>query len=70
MKSLMKFYITFVFLDINECIEGLTTCDVNGTCTASTVQCHVDATCSNTPGSYMCVCNNGYDGNGILCVGE
>ena len=29
--------------------------------------CSVDATCSNTPGSYDCACNAGYKGNGFNC---
>ncbi|XP_033647128.1 neurogenic locus notch homolog protein 1-like isoform X1 [Asterias rubens] len=41
--------------DINECVRGLD-------------NCHADATCINTPGSYRCVCNDGFAGNGVLCV--
>lgn len=29
--------------------------------------CDVDATCSNTPGSFECTCNAGYKGNGFDC---
>lgn len=32
--------------------------------------CHVDANCSNTKGSFYCACLNGYSGNGVECVGE
>ena len=27
--------------------------------------CHVNATCTNTPGSYLCDCNTGYSGDGV-----
>lgn len=42
------------FLDVNEC-ETLS-------------PCHVDATCTNTPGNYACACKNGYTGNGFFCL--
>ena len=32
--------------------------------------CHADANCSNTKGSFHCTCLNGYSGNGVDCVGE
>ena len=41
-------------LDINECTTGQHSCDGN-------------ATCWNNPGSYSCVCNRGYNGNGTVC---
>ena len=39
-------------LDINECI---------------TSPCNIDATCTETPGSFTCTCNSGFTGNGFIC---
>lgn len=30
--------------------------------------CHAEASCINTIGSYHCTCNQGYDGNGDVCI--
>ena len=42
--------------DINECAESTAACDSN-------------ATCANSPGSYECICDNGYSGDGMSCTG-
>ena len=42
----------------------------NNECTLSTHNCHNKATCSNTDGSFTCVCNTGYNGNGVTCAGK
>ena len=31
--------------------------------------CHENASCSNTPGTFVCNCASGYSGNGLLCTG-
>ncbi|XP_068704318.1 adhesion G protein-coupled receptor E2-like [Montipora foliosa] len=41
------------FNDINEC--------------SSENECHVNATCANTKGSYNCTCKEGYEGDGRNC---
>lgn len=41
-------------LDINEC---------------SSNPCHGNGICNNTAGSYMCVCDSGYSGDGFNCPG-
>ena len=43
------------FLDINECEMDISLCDGN-------------ATCIDTEGSFLCVCNSGYSGNGSSCA--
>ena len=45
----------YYFIDVDECADA-TTCDSN-------------ATCTNTPGSFTCTCNQGYTGNGTTCEG-
>jgi len=43
--------------DINECSKN------NG-------GCHVNADCTNTPGSFSCSCKSGYFGDGLRCKGK
>ena len=43
------------FAEIDECLSD--PCDDN-------------ATCTNTPGSYICECNTGYSGNGLTCISK
>ena len=31
--------------------------------------CHGNASCLNSNGSFECLCNDGYDGDGFLCTG-
>ena len=48
--------ISFVLLDIDECLIASHACDVT-------------ANCTNTDGSYNCTCKEGYTGDGELCRG-
>ena len=32
--------------------------------------CHADANCSNTKGSFVCTCHTGYSGDGVVCIGR
>ena len=41
--------------NIDECGEGLHVC-------------HINADCTDTPGSYTCACLTGFDGDGFDCV--
>ena len=31
--------------------------------------CHEHSSCSNTAGSFKCVCDAGYSGDGVTCIG-
>ena len=50
--TLISNYMCSLFTDVNECEEMNITCDQN-------------AECMDIMGSYACVCNPGYTGNGI-----
>ena len=45
------------------------TSDVNE-CSRGTHNCHSNARCTNTGGSFRCTCNRGYVGNGTDCTGK
>ena len=42
----------------------------NNECTLRTHNCHNNATCTNTNGSFSCACDTGYSGNGVTCTGR
>ena len=44
-----------MFVDVDECCLG--------------GYCHTYANCTNMPGSFLCVCNPGFTGNGTYCEG-
>ena len=39
-------------------------------CDLDADDCHANATCNNTIGSYTCECNIGYTGDGYNCTGK
>ena len=43
--------------DINECTNGR-------------AECHDNASCTNTDGSYECTCDTGFTGDGFNCTSE
>ena len=47
----------YFYLDIDECKEQI-------------FNCHADALCNNTNGSYNCTCKAGFSGDGHVCAGK
>ena len=46
-------------LDVDECVEGIDSCDASSTM------------CRNIPGGHECICKSGYDqNNGTKCTGS
>ena len=48
---------SFYSQDIDECRRNLD-------------NCHENAVCTNTEGSYTCTCNRGFTGDGFSCTGK
>ena len=55
--TIIFLFILSNFLDIDECTDG-------------GHDCHTDANCANSPGTFSCTCKPGYTGNGTSCTGK
>ena len=59
-----------VSLNIHQSVLCPLTSDVNECAKVDDNDCDVNATCTNTPGSFNCDCNKGFRGNGRDCRGS
>ena len=55
----------FVLVDVDECFPDQISTEYKHLAH----NCHVDANCTNTKGSFYCMCNTGYSGDGVTCIG-
>ena len=39
-------------------------------CELDTNYCHMNATCADVIGSFICTCNNGFEGDGVNCTSK
>ena len=52
------------------CIYFIWYSDLDECANDSLNDCHDNATCSDTEGSYTCMCKDGYTGDGNVCAGD
>ena len=60
---------TFFYLTFQIIISLLDTDECSGAHAVKLNKCHPNASCINTKGSYNCLCNPTYTGNGFKCTG-
>ena len=51
------------------CKSNLNVCTDIDECVLKLDPCHDNATCFNTDGRFNCNCNEGYEGDGLVCTG-
>ena len=56
-RNCMSSVIFHIFIDIDECAAEID-------------ECHTNAGCTDTVGSYNCACHVGYTGDGFNCTGN
>ena len=39
-------------------------------CMTNAHDCHSNASCTDTDGSFTCMCNDGFEGNGTTCTSK
>ena len=55
-----------VLIDVDECFPD----QISAEYKHLSHNCHVDANCSSTKGSFSCTCHTGYSGDGVTCIGK
>jgi len=58
--------LSFLILDVDECFPG----SIPEGYRDLSHNCHANANCSNTKGSFFCTCHIGYSGDGVNCTGN
>lgn len=53
----VRFIVVLFYVDIDECTENKD-------------NCHTNAVCKNTRGSYTCTCKDCFKGNGVTCTSQ
>ena len=59
----------WILLSLCNSFKLLLTLDIDECESSDTNNCHPDASCSNTVGSFYCTCLPGFEGNGTSCTG-
>ena len=65
-KYYFKGCLLLALSDVDECFPG----QISDEYLHLAHNCHADANCTNTKGSFYCTCLNGYSGDGVLCAGK
>ena len=54
---------SFLMINVFTSLVDIEECDLD------TDNCDVNANCTDTDGSFICTCNQGYEGDGVNCTG-